>query len=79
MVGRDQEVDVTDLGALERELAQAKPDAIVHLAAQSSVAVSVRDETLTVRVNFIGSRNPMEAAARRTPGARILLVSSGDV
>jgi GDP-4-dehydro-6-deoxy-D-mannose reductase len=79
VVGRDREVDVTDAGALEREIAQAAPTAIVHLAAQSSVARSFADETLTVRVNYLGARNLLRAAERLAPGARVLLVSSGDV
>jgi GDP-4-dehydro-6-deoxy-D-mannose reductase len=79
VVGRDRELDVTDLTALESELVRVTPDAVVHLAAQSSVAESLLDETLTVRVNYIGARNVMEAAVRRAPRARVLLVSSGDV
>jgi GDP-4-dehydro-6-deoxy-D-mannose reductase len=79
VVGRDQEIDVTDAAALEREIARVEPTAIVHLAAQSSVARSLQDQTLTVRVNYLGTRNLLRAAARRAPEARVLLVSSGDV
>jgi GDP-4-dehydro-6-deoxy-D-mannose reductase len=79
VVGRDREVDVTNPAALERELAHAAPRAIVHLAAQSSVAQSFHDQTQTVHVNYLGARNLLRAAARHAPGARVLLVSSGDV
>lgn len=79
VVGCDREVDVTDPPALERALARAAPQAIVHLAAQSSVARGFRDEADTVRVNYLGARNLLRATAGRAPGARVLLVSSGDV
>jgi GDP-4-dehydro-6-deoxy-D-mannose reductase len=78
-IGRDQEVDITDPAALEREVERVAPDAIVHLAAQASVAASSRDETATFHVNYLGARNLLEAAARRAPRARVLIVSSGDV
>jgi GDP-4-dehydro-6-deoxy-D-mannose reductase len=79
VVGRDRELDVTDAARIEAELARVEPDVVLHLAAQSSVAMALKTETLTYHVNFIGARNVLEAVARRAPGARVLLVSSGDV
>lgn len=73
----DRELDVCDAAAVEAGVAQLRPDAIVHLAAQSSVAESWRDEKLTYRVNFLGARSVLEAAARRAPQARVVLVGSG--
>jgi len=55
------------------------PDAVVHLAAISSVARSRREADLTYRVNFLGSRAVLEAVRSRAPRARVLLVGSGDV
>lgn len=79
VVGRDQELDVTDAAVLDAEIGRVSPDVVLHLAAQSSVAKALKTENLTYRVNFVGARNLLEAVARRAPGARVLLVSSGDV
>jgi GDP-4-dehydro-6-deoxy-D-mannose reductase len=78
VVGCDQEVDVTDASAVARHVAQVAPDAIIHLAAQSSVALSWQNPALTYRVNFLGSRSILEAAAEKTPAARVMLVGSAD-
>ncbi len=70
-------VDVTDESALRAVLAREKPDAILHLAAISSVPASFEDAARTYRVNFLGARFLLEAACCETPHARILLVGSG--
>jgi GDP-4-dehydro-6-deoxy-D-mannose reductase len=44
----------------------------------SSVPASRREPELTWRVNYLGARNLLEAAARKAPGARVILVCSGD-
>jgi GDP-4-dehydro-6-deoxy-D-mannose reductase len=77
--GSDREVDVTSQPAIEDALAEAKPDAIIHLAALSSVAQSANEPMACFRTNFLGSLNLLAAVERCTPRARVLLVSSGDV
>ncbi|MCP5044373.1 MAG: NAD-dependent epimerase/dehydratase family protein [bacterium] len=77
-IGADDALDIRDPSALETEIARIAPDAIVHLAAQSSVAASWRDPGDCFRVNFLGTHNLIEAAARHAPRARILLVGSAD-
>lgn len=77
--GRDLELDVADAGAVAAALREIAPDAVVHLAAVSSVAASERDRALTFRVNFLGSRNVLEAVSQASPAPRLLLVSSGEV
>jgi GDP-4-dehydro-6-deoxy-D-mannose reductase len=74
----DRELDVSDAGAVEVAVGDLRPDLVVHLAAVSSVAASRGEPELTYRVNFLGARSVLEAAARRVPGARLLLVGSGD-
>jgi GDP-4-dehydro-6-deoxy-D-mannose reductase len=74
----DLDLDVTDAIAVERRVGELAPDAIVHLAAISSVGASQRDAERTYRVNFLGSRVVLEAALRCAPEARVLLVGSGD-
>jgi GDP-4-dehydro-6-deoxy-D-mannose reductase len=78
VLGRDREVDVTDVAALERAIAAARPDAVFHLAAVSSVAASMRHPELAFRVNYLGSRAVLDATARCAPGARVLLVGSSE-
>jgi len=76
--GADVEVDVTDLDAVERALATARPGAVIHLAAQSSVAASWRDPGDCFRVNYLGSRCVLRALARQCPEARLLLIGSAE-
>jgi UDP-glucose 4-epimerase len=61
-------VDIVDAAALDRALDAASPAAIYHLAAQSSVTVSVADPQRDCEVNVRGTLNLLEAAARlRSP------------
>jgi len=77
-VGADDALDICDRAALEAEIVRIAPDAVVHLAAQSSVPASWRDPSACFRVNYLGTRNLLEAVARRAPRARVLLVGSAD-
>ncbi len=78
-VGVDREVDVTEAEAVAASVREADPDAIVHLAALSSVADSTRNPLETDAVNVQGTRHVLEAAAKHAPGARVLLVTSGQI
>ena len=79
VIAADRELDVADAPTLEARVAESAPDAVVHLAAQSSVADSWRQAALTYRVNYLGARSLLEALRRRAPGARLLLVGSAGV
>jgi GDP-4-dehydro-6-deoxy-D-mannose reductase len=79
VTGRDRDLDVTDAGAVRDEVARIAPSAVIHLAAQSSVAASFEAASLTFRVNYVGARHLLEAVRREAPGARVLLIGSGDV
>jgi GDP-4-dehydro-6-deoxy-D-mannose reductase len=72
---RAVDVDVTDGAAVAREFANHDPEAIVHLAALSSVGDSWSDPAETWRVNLLGTVNVLDAAG----AARVLVVSTGDV
>jgi GDP-4-dehydro-6-deoxy-D-mannose reductase len=74
-----EELDVADAEAVAALLARERPDAIVHLAALSSVGAAAGDPLLAWRVNFAGARNLLAAASRHAPRARLLLVGSGEV
>ncbi len=64
-------IDITDREALDAVLStECKPQAIFHLAAQSSVTVSVKDPARDCAVNVQGTLNVLEAATRhRAPVA----------
>jgi GDP-4-dehydro-6-deoxy-D-mannose reductase len=72
------ELDTTDAEALDARLAHERPDAVVHLAAVSSVVAAAREPALAFRVNFLGAQALLAAVARRAPRARVLLVGSGE-
>ncbi|MCH7600182.1 MAG: GDP-mannose 4,6-dehydratase [Myxococcales bacterium] len=71
-------LDIRDLDPFEAELVRVAPDAIVHLAAQSSVAASWRDPVDSFRVNYLGTRNLIDIVERRMPSTRVLLVGTAD-
>jgi GDP-4-dehydro-6-deoxy-D-mannose reductase len=71
--------DVLDLASLTTTLREARPDAVVHLAALSSVAESWGDVTEVWRTNVLGTVNVVEALRAEAPQARLLFVSSGEV
>ena len=73
------EEDVLDLGSLTTAVRDARPDAVVHLAALSSVADSWGDVTEVWRTNVLGTVNVVEVLRAEAPGTRLLFVSSGEV
>ncbi len=73
----DRDLDVTDAAGVAKRVAELGPDAIVHLAALSSVAASWREPELSFRVNFLGSRSVLRAAASAA-GVRVLWIGSAD-
>jgi GDP-4-dehydro-6-deoxy-D-mannose reductase len=75
----DREMDVADPAAVAARIAEVRPEAIVHLAAQSSVAVSWKQPELTYRVNYLGTRAVLKVAERVAPQARMLMVSTADL
>jgi GDP-4-dehydro-6-deoxy-D-mannose reductase len=72
-------VDVRNAKAVHDAMARARPDAIVHLAAVSSVARSHAEPSATFDVNSMGTLHLCVAASALAPTARLLLVSSGEV
>jgi len=68
---RHMDVTAPGLGPIIKD---ARPDVVVHLAAQVSVPVSIADPELDRRVNVSGTRAVAEAAA--AAGARRMLFAS---
>jgi GDP-4-dehydro-6-deoxy-D-mannose reductase len=74
----DREVDVTNLESMRAALRTGPPDALVHLAAQSSVAASWKDPLGAFRLNYLGSLTVLSAVEAEAPHARVLLIGSSD-
>jgi GDP-4-dehydro-6-deoxy-D-mannose reductase len=59
-------------------IADVRPHYIFHLAAQASVGQSFDKERLTYKLNFDGTLNILQAAAKRSDLKALLFVSSSD-
>ena len=73
-----EQVDVADAQALERVLARARPDAVLHLAAQPGVRYSLDNPGSYVQSNLVGFANLLEAC-RRHPPRHLVYASSSSV
>ena len=67
-----------DPDGLERAVQAAQPDAVVHLAGQSSAARSFEQPVETFRLNVNGTWHLLESLRRRAPRARTLIVGSSE-
>jgi len=77
-IGIDTDVDVTDAEAVSSSLHRHRPDAIIHLAAMSSVTQSAAEPERCYQINFGGTRTILRSARHVCPNARILLAGSTD-
>lgn len=68
--------DILDMDSLKSVFEASKPDYVIHLAAQSSVAVSWKKPQLTANVNIIGCINLLETIKELDKKPRVLLVGS---
>ncbi len=60
-------VDIRNQNAVERTVAEAKPDVLLHLAAQVAVTTSVADPREDFEINALGTFNMLEAVRKRSP------------
>ncbi|PZX40654.1 UDP-glucuronate 4-epimerase [Roseinatronobacter thiooxidans] len=72
------EAMLEDDAALSHAVAQARPDVIIHLAAQAGVRYSIENPRAYVDTNLIGTFNLMEAARAVRP-AHLLMASTSSV
>src|SRR5262249_13617520 len=70
--------DLTNAEATDRIVREARPDWVVHLAAQPSVAESWRDPAGTLVNNVLAQGNRREAVVRHAPAAWVLVVGSSE-
>ena len=69
------ELDIRNAAGLRTIVEAAKPDVIVHLAAQADVRRALEEPSFDAVVNIIGTLSVLEAA--RMVGARVVFASTG--
>ncbi len=70
------EGDIRDAGAVRAVFERARPQAVLHLAAQIDVRKSVADPAFDASINVGGTATMLEAA-RQTSEPRFVLISTG--
>jgi CDP-glucose 4,6-dehydratase len=70
--------DVRDGAALRGALREARPEVVLHLAAQPMVRRSLRDPALTYAVNVLGTVNVLEAVRLEPGDVRAVVVVTSD-
>jgi GDP-4-dehydro-6-deoxy-D-mannose reductase len=73
------DLDICNPKALESALEEIRPDAVLHLAAQSFVPESFKDPSKTLAVNLNGTLNLLQGLDKINFHGRMLYVSSADV
>jgi dTDP-glucose 4,6-dehydratase len=82
---RLEQVDICDRGRISRIFESFKPDAVIHLAAESHVDRSIADADVFVQTNVVGTVNLLNAALDHwraqgaNPDFRFLHVSTDEV
>jgi UDP-glucuronate 4-epimerase len=71
-------LDLAKQGALAKLFKKAKPDLVLHLAAQPGVRYSLEDPAAYVRANVVGFANLLECC-RAAPPAHLVFASSSSV
>ncbi|HEX9485190.1 MAG TPA: NAD-dependent epimerase/dehydratase family protein [Gemmatimonadaceae bacterium] len=69
-------LDIRD-GDAAQLVADVKPDALVHLAAQMDVRKSVAEPVFDAETNIVGTLNLLEAVRRHSPRTRVVFSSTG--
>ena len=72
-------MDLRDAARVCSAVAAIAPDAVLHLAAQSSVAQSFNDPLTTISVNFLGTLNLLQALSEIRFEGVFVYVGSADV
>jgi UDP-glucuronate 4-epimerase len=75
---RFERADLSDAAALERLLAAARPELVLHLAAQPGVRASLEHPDVTVQANLVAFANLLECC-RRHPPRHLVYASSSSV
>lgn len=73
------DLDLVDSRAADELVKMTKPEAVIHLAAQSSVAESFKSPEATLTVNLFGTLHLLQALKTVGFRGRVLYVGTGDV
>jgi GDPmannose 4,6-dehydratase len=73
------QADLLDREKIFQIITETKPDQIIHLAAQSSVAKSWENPDLTMQVNVEGTQILLDAVRHAKLNSRILVVTSAEI
>ena len=79
VVSPPEQLDVLDHAGIRAAMADARPDAVYHLAALTHVGASWADPFQTFRVNAEGTLSVLEAARHLDPMPTVLLIGSAEV
>jgi GDP-4-dehydro-6-deoxy-D-mannose reductase len=71
-----RDLDICDAAAVAATVRDAAPDVIIHLAARSSVKLSVQDPVATLATNVLGTLHVFDAVRAHAPAARVVSVGS---
>jgi GDP-4-dehydro-6-deoxy-D-mannose reductase len=71
-------LDISNTDEIQRVLEITKPDAVIHLAAQSSVPVSWDNPALTFQINTIGTVNLLQKIGEFNPEIKFIYVGSSE-
>lgn len=71
--------DIRNPFAIEKIVADFKPDVIFHLAGQVAMATSIANPRLDFEVNALGSLNVLEAVRKHTPECIVIYSSTNKV
>jgi nucleoside-diphosphate-sugar epimerase len=72
-------VDVCDAAVLDDIVRAASPEACIHLAAVSTIAMARQDEDRAWQVNLHGTLNLAHAILRHAPHCQLVFASSADI
>lgn len=70
--------DIRDPEAVRNVVHDAQPDLVIHLAGRAAVVEAWADPAGTLTINAGGAINLLEAIRTTAPGARVILIGSGE-
>lgn len=73
---REHEADLRDRASMHRAIAEARPDVVLHLAAQSVVRAGYRDPYETFDVNVMGTASVLDAVRAMGRPCAVVVVTT---
>ena len=73
------DLDLSEQDRIAKEMDNATPDVVMHLAAWADVATSWKDPAKVFDVNAVGTLNVLQAARQLALPPKVVLISSADV